>query len=243
MVKDPGGTLCWDSGKIMSDNSIGVSYAGIPLKASTRYIWDVKVWDRKGKTSTSSSWFETGLMNGNPNPEAWEGAEWIGGSDDDLVLYAPYIAIFNAKYTIALGPGSTRASFIYGANDSRLMDKYKNIWQVENKRNESFIKIELDISGADGSENGMAKINIYRSGYTDSDNPGKPLRTFDVKTDFINKENRHSGHMIEFTSIFGQLSLTLDGSNSFMYVPLQLSHRLLNRVHVPVLRDGSQVHR
>ena len=90
VVKDPGGTLCWDSGKIMSDNSIGVSYAGIPLKASTRYIWDVKVWDRKGKTSTSSSWFETGLMNGNPNLEAWEGAEWIGGSDDDLVLYAPY---------------------------------------------------------------------------------------------------------------------------------------------------------
>jgi len=219
VVKDPGGTLCWDSGKIMSDNSIGVSYAGIPLKASTRYIWDVKVWDRKGKTSTSSSWFETGLMNGNPNLEAWEGAEWIGGSDDDLVLYAPYIVIFNAKYTIALGPGSTRASFIYGANDSRLMDKYKNIWQVENKRNESFIKIELDISGADGSENGMAKINIYRSGYTDSDTPGKPIRTFDVKTDFINKENSHSEHTIEFTSIFGQLSLTLDGSNSFMYVP------------------------
>lgn len=219
VVKDPGGNLCWDSGKIMSGNSIGVSYAGIPLKASTRYTWDVKVWDRKGKTSTSSSWFETGLMNGSPGLEAWEGAEWIGGSDEDMVLYSPYLVIFNARYTTAIDPGSVRASFIYGANDSRLMDKYKNIWQIENRRNESYIKIELDIAGVDGSENGMARINIYRSGYTDSDTPGKPIRTFDVKTDFINKDNRNSEHKIDFTSIFGQLSLTLDGSNSFMYVP------------------------
>ena len=61
----------------------------------------------KGKTSTSSSWFETGLMNGSPNLEAWEGAEWIGGSDEDLVLYSPYLVIFNAKYTTAIEPGST----------------------------------------------------------------------------------------------------------------------------------------
>jgi len=219
MVKDPGGNLCWDSGKIMSDNSIGVSYAGIPLKATTRYTWDVIVWDRMGKTSTSSSWFETGLMNGSPDLEAWEGAEWIGGNDEDLVLYAPYLVIFNARFNVAIDPGSISASFIYGANDSRLMDKYKNIWQVENKKNESFIKIELDISGVDGSENGMARINIYRSGYTDHDTSGKPFKTFDVKTDFINMENCHNEHKIEFTSIFGQLSLTLDGSNSFMYVP------------------------
>ena len=219
VVKDPIGNLCWDSGKIMNGYSVGVSYAGIPLKASTRYTWDVRVWDRKGNISTSSSWFETGLMNGSTGLQAWEGAEWIGGSDEDMVLYSQYLVIFNARYTTVIEPGSTRASFIYGANDSRLMDKYKNIWQVEKKRNESYIKIELDISGVDGSENGMARINIYRSGYTDSDTSGKPFRTFDIKTDFINKENRHSEHTIEFTSVFGQLSLTLDRSNSFMFVP------------------------
>ena len=129
-------------------------------------------------------------MNGSPDLEAWEGAKWIGGSNEDLVLYSPYLVIFNAKYTTAIDPGSVRASFIYGANDSRLMDKYKNICQVENKRNESYIKIELDISGVDESRNTVWQRSISTGqGYTDSDTSGKPFRTFDIKTDFINKEN------------------------------------------------------
>ncbi len=34
-------------------------------------------------------------------------------------------------YAVTIAPGSTRASFVYGANDSRLMDRNKNIYQLE----------------------------------------------------------------------------------------------------------------
>ncbi len=39
----------WDSGRVESDQSAGVSYAGPPLIAEKRYFWRVKVWDKDGK--------------------------------------------------------------------------------------------------------------------------------------------------------------------------------------------------
>jgi alpha-L-rhamnosidase len=216
VVKDPAGNITWDSGKTPGGNSAGIVYAGSPLKPSTRYTWDVTVWDQKSKTSTASSWFETGLMDG--SLRAWEGAQWIGGGDEDLVLYSPYLVIFNAEFTVAIEPGSMRAAFIFGANDSRLLDKNKNIFQLENKINESYIKIELDISGVSESDSGMAKINVYRAGYSPSDTPGRPFSTFKVKKEFINPENKNLGHTIGFSGVFGQVSLTLDGSDSFIHV-------------------------
>ena len=98
------------------------------------------------------------------------------------MLYAPYLAIFDAKYAVTIAPGSARASFVYGANDSRLMDKNKNIYQVESAKDRSYIKLELDISGVDGTPEGKAKLNVYRAGYKDTDTPAKPLRTFEVST-------------------------------------------------------------
>ncbi|MGE5419149.1 MAG: family 78 glycoside hydrolase catalytic domain [Chloroflexota bacterium] len=216
VVKDPSGTIVWDSKKISEGNSVGIKYAGSLLRPSTRYEWSVTAWDQKGKPSTASSWFETGLMN--PGIEAWDGAEWIGGSSDDLVLFSQYLIIYSVQYRLTLEPGSTRASFIYGANDPRLMDKNKNIYQVEKKKNESYIKVELDISGVDGRDSGMAKINIYRSGYKDTDISGKPIRTFHILPQFINNDNKYSEHLIQFSSIFGQISLMLDGSASFIKV-------------------------
>lgn len=78
IVKDDSGNPVWDTDKIMDDTSIGIVYAGDPLKATTRYNWTVTVWDQTGSTATASSWFETGLMNPDPNLSAWDGAQWIG---------------------------------------------------------------------------------------------------------------------------------------------------------------------
>ena len=100
-----------------------------------------------------------------PRFDRLERREWIGGGNDDLVLYSPYLAIFDVKYAVAIAPGSARASFVYGANDSRLMDKYKNIYQVESGKDQSYIKLELDISAIDGITDGKAKLNVYRAGY------------------------------------------------------------------------------
>src|SRR5688572_30615675 len=40
--------LVWNSGKVSSDRSVGVSYGGKPLESSKKYYWQVRVWDNSG---------------------------------------------------------------------------------------------------------------------------------------------------------------------------------------------------
>ena len=117
---------------------------------------------------------------------------------------------------MAIDGGSSKASFVLGANDARLMDKNKNIFQVEKGKNQSYFKVELDISGVDGSENGRAKLNFYRAGYTDKDIANKPVKTFEIKTEYINTNNKNKKHHFEITGILGQLSVQLDGNISIV---------------------------
>ncbi len=64
----------WDSGRVTSDQSQHVVYAGRPLGSAQRVHWRVRVWDRSGAPSAFSetAWFETGLDAGD-----WKAA-WIG---------------------------------------------------------------------------------------------------------------------------------------------------------------------
>jgi alpha-L-rhamnosidase len=64
----------WTSGQIASCQSVDVPYSGEALQASTRYFWNVTVWDNQGGNATSDefSYFETGLLN-----SGWSGAQWI----------------------------------------------------------------------------------------------------------------------------------------------------------------------
>ena len=66
----------WDSGKISSSQDLQVNYEGPKLISSTRYYWQVHVWNETGvETVSQPSWWETGLLN----KTDWEPAEWIGG--------------------------------------------------------------------------------------------------------------------------------------------------------------------
>ncbi|MCE7011355.1 glycoside hydrolase family 78 protein [Kibdelosporangium philippinense] len=80
----------WDSGKVSSDQSVAVRYAGSPLRPQTRYEWQVRAWDSANRPTEWSrlGWWETGLLGtawqarwiGSPAPEAppsIEGASWI----------------------------------------------------------------------------------------------------------------------------------------------------------------------
>ncbi|MDN3656050.1 family 78 glycoside hydrolase catalytic domain [Ferruginibacter paludis] len=212
-VKDAKGVVVWNSKKIADGTALGIVYAGVPLKAATRYNWAVTAWDQKGKATKAASWFETGLMN--PALSAWDGASWIGGSNEDLVLYSKYLPLFNLKYTLAIAQGSSKASIVLGANDPRLMDKNKNIFQVQNAKNQSYLKVELDVSGVDGTPAGRAKLHFYRAGYTPKDTASKAIKTFDIKTEFINSSNKNSNHRIAIKDEFGKLSVMLDDSLSF----------------------------
>ncbi|MBE0660065.1 MAG: family 78 glycoside hydrolase catalytic domain [Bryobacteraceae bacterium] len=215
VVKDPSGTVVWDSNRTAASAAVGIRYAGSALKGATRYNWTVTSWTQTGAKLTASSWFETGLMDPKPGSAAWGGAQWIGGGDGDLVLYSPYLAVFDANFAVTIAPGSTRAGFVYGANDSRLMDRFKNIYQIQSGKDESYIKLELDISGVNGSDAGRARLHVYRVGYKNTDRADTPLKTFDVVTGIINQANKHAEHVIGFRSAFGNIVLTIDGSAAF----------------------------
>lgn len=66
----------WDSGKVKSDQTAQVAFAGAALPARSRAFWKVRAWDNDDKPSAwskTASW-SMGLLA----PADWGGAEWIG---------------------------------------------------------------------------------------------------------------------------------------------------------------------
>jgi len=73
LAKDKGDL--WDSGKVASDESVQIEYAGKPLASGTKAFWKVRVWDCNGR---ESSWSEPASWTmGLLKPEDWTG-RWIG---------------------------------------------------------------------------------------------------------------------------------------------------------------------
>jgi len=65
----------WDSGKVNSEQSIQVEYAGKTLTSRLKCFWKTRGWDRK---DVQSDWSATALWSmGLLNPEDWT-AKWIG---------------------------------------------------------------------------------------------------------------------------------------------------------------------
>lgn len=80
----------WNSGKVFSDESFGVRFAGDDLKPSQKYYWKVRIWDNNGKPSewSRTAFFITGLFENTD----WLGAEWIGFEEiPDSLLLVPGI--------------------------------------------------------------------------------------------------------------------------------------------------------
>ncbi len=121
------GEYYYDSGKRVSDRSVGIVYEGPALKPSTRYYWTVKVWDEQGQPveSDEKAWFETGLLG-----SGWSGARWIGSSKAPL---SKYRSQFVLDYDVEIAEGSDRATFVFGARDDR-----------------NYVMAELDLNGSGG---------------------------------------------------------------------------------------------
>ncbi len=76
----------WDSGKIDSDQSVAVTYAGRPLVSRQRCWWRVRVWDQAGEMSAWSepACWEMGLLCA----DDWS-AHWIGANTNDATKSGP----------------------------------------------------------------------------------------------------------------------------------------------------------
>jgi alpha-L-rhamnosidase len=65
----------WDSGKVVSDQSIHIHYQGRALSSHTQCYWKVRVWD---KSNQPTAWSDTATWSmGLLSPSDWK-AQWIG---------------------------------------------------------------------------------------------------------------------------------------------------------------------
>ena len=213
-VYEEQGGLVWDSGKTVSDLSLGIRYKGTQLKPRKRYSYEVRVWDEVGQDFSASSWFETGLMR--TSLDAWNGAQWIGGSDEDLNFFSHYVSVFKVEYRLQLdkNSNSTKASFLLGGNDSRLMDSNKNIQGVLSNKNEIYIRFELDTAPlSDPTNPGDALLNIYRVGYAPDDNDHTPFRSYPIAQEVLNKSNQYAENRFYIQANFGLFEVFLNGTS------------------------------
>jgi alpha-L-rhamnosidase len=228
VVTDEKKNVVWDSKKVASNLAHGIQYEGESLKPTTRYTWKLSVWDNFGKISNSTSWFETGFLN--TKIEAWSGADWIGGGAEDIPFYSHYLSVFKLQFGIQLAENSTKASFIFGANDTRLVKKTLNMMGVERKKNESYVALELDISGLTADPNSSAKLNIYRVGYTETDKSNEPFKSIAIPQSIVNETNKYEKHLITAECNFGIFEFFVDGNDE--------AHKVKEKTNEPPSRFG-----
>ncbi|MCO6009829.1 glycoside hydrolase family 78 protein [Actinoallomurus purpureus] len=118
----------WDSGRVVSPQSLDVPYGGSALAPGRRYYWRVRVWDGQGRATAWSkvSSFETGLAAGDwkaswvgspATTPSLSGAHWIWYPEGDPTSTEP-VSTRYFRRTVDLGGGAiTRALFTLTADD------------------------------------------------------------------------------------------------------------------------------
>lgn len=123
-------------------------------------------------------------------------AKWIGAPADKIHFMPERLTVFSLGFDLLMDSKSS-ASFIYGADDPRLMSRNLNIYNLENKKGESYVKIDFQPDGT---------IDLYRSGYSPKDNPSKPVASF--KTDNLKTDG--SANRIEIRSNYGHTDVLVN---------------------------------
>jgi alpha-L-rhamnosidase len=129
--------LVWNSGKVISDQSVYIPYKGEKLLPGQKYNWQVRVWDNTGKASGWSevaSW-QMGLLT----PADWK-AKWItpGFAEDSVMRPSPlFRKAFSLTKKIQSAIAYITAHGLYEAqiNGQRVGDAFLTPgWTSYNKR-------------------------------------------------------------------------------------------------------------
>ena len=94
-----GAELIWDSGKIASERSVNVPYAGRALGSGERCWWRVRTWDPEDRAGawSEAAWFEMGLLEA----DDWQGT-WIAAQRG---ISAP---LLRTEVTLGAAPARAR---------------------------------------------------------------------------------------------------------------------------------------
>jgi len=150
----------WDSGKVDSDQSIQVVYAGKKLNSQDDCYWKVRVWDKDGKVSAWSepARWSIGLLNSSDWKGKWIGwdeaiqlndkdikkAHWIWFPEGDPIKgIHPCNRYFRRKVTLPQDRKITKATIVMAADNRGIL--YINDKKAGNSNNPSQA-IELDIT-------------------------------------------------------------------------------------------------
>ncbi|MDR1330855.1 MAG: glycoside hydrolase family 78 protein [Tannerella sp.] len=112
-----GSNLLWNSGKVESDQSILIPYAGSPLESGQACFWRVNVWTTAGEGRSEIGKWSMALLN----DADWE-ASWIGINDPESVTVTDRRTRLSARYLrkdFAVAPRVKRAMlYIAGLGSS-----------------------------------------------------------------------------------------------------------------------------
>ncbi len=100
----------WNSGKVVSDQSVLVEYSGQPLTSGEACYWQVRVWDQNGNVSawSPSAMWTMGLLS----PSDWN-AKWIGMTTPTNISPAAPSPMLRKTFTLAK-PVARATAYICG---------------------------------------------------------------------------------------------------------------------------------
>jgi alpha-L-rhamnosidase len=118
--------LVWSSGKVGSDKSLYIEYAGPALESGRKYFWQVRAWDNSGKASawTSVSSWQMGMLKSSD----WK-AKWITAAypEDSVTRPSPLLRkTFQSSKKIQSATAYISALGLYEGfiNGKRIGDAY-----------------------------------------------------------------------------------------------------------------------
>jgi hypothetical protein len=88
----------WDTGKVASDRTIQIAYAGRPVTAQSFAYWKVQVWDQDNQPS---SWSAQAEWRSGLHPQDWK-ARWIAAPTS--MAAAAQMPVFRRSYRLSRAP-------------------------------------------------------------------------------------------------------------------------------------------
>ncbi|HPF52069.1 MAG TPA: glycoside hydrolase family 78 protein [Draconibacterium sp.] len=95
----------WNSGKVVSDQSVNIEYSGSAAESMQRIWWQVRIWDQDNKVSKWSepAFWETGILNS----EDWN-AKWITLPDEPESKNSLPVQYYRNEFDVAKTVKSAR---------------------------------------------------------------------------------------------------------------------------------------